>query len=144
MVAAVLLAVVLSAVVLMLVVVVRRTLLQRGGGTVLCSLRLEDRPGGRGWALGVARFGDDDLAWWRVLSLAPRPRRRLARRGLVVVRQRPPHGPEALAVPEGAVVLECRDGTDAVELAMSDDARTGLLAWLESSPPGAHLPRVTR
>lgn len=144
MVAAVLFAVILTAVVVMLLVVVRRTLLQRGGGTVLCSLRLGERPGGRGWALGVARFGDDHLTWWRVLSLAPRPRRRLDRRALVVVRQRPPHGPEALAVPDGAIVLECRDGSAPVELAMSDAACTGLLAWLESLPPGAHLPQVSR
>jgi len=36
----------------------------------------------------------------------------------------------------GAVVVKCRHDTSFVEFAMSPDALTGFLAWLESAPPG--------
>ena len=58
----------------------RRRMLQRGGGTVDLSLRLKDRTHGRGWVLGVGRFDGDSLKWYRVFSLAMRPRRTLSRR----------------------------------------------------------------
>ena len=37
------------------------------------------------------------------------------------------------------MVVECRvaEGHGTVELAMSDAALTGFLAWLEAAPPGA-------
>jgi hypothetical protein len=37
------------------------------------------------------------------------------------------------------VVVECRvtEGDGRVELAMSDGALTGFLAWLEAAPPGS-------
>jgi hypothetical protein len=54
-----------------------------------------------------------------------------------------------LAAPHGAVVVSCNiitrqgDSLD-VELAMSDAALTGFLAWIESSAPGAHTHPDTR
>jgi hypothetical protein len=119
---------------------VRRRLLQRAGGTVELSLRLKPRPRGRGWVLGIGRFDGDDLQWHRVFSLASRPRRTLSRRDLVVERRRPPHEPEAYALLEGAVVMECRTASGPVELGMEPAAVTGFLAWLEARPPGATLP----
>jgi hypothetical protein len=120
---------------------VRRRALQRGGGTVDLSLRLKDGKPGRGWVLGVGRFDGDRLQWYRVFSLAMRPRRTLSRRDLRVVNQREAVGPERLALMSGHVVMECRGSDGPVALAMGPSAVTGFLAWLEARPPGATLPR---
>jgi hypothetical protein len=118
----------------------RRVGLQRAGGTVELSLRLK-RPGhGRGWVNGVGRFVGDELQWYRVFSLSPRPRRRYSRRDLQVLNRRDPFGDEHKALQDGAVVMECRVGGAPVEMAMSGSAVTGFLAWLEARPPGATLP----
>ena len=118
----------------------RRLGLQRAGGTIELSLRLK-RPGhGRGWVNGVGRFVGDELQWYRVFSLSPRPRRRYSRRDLQVLRRRDPSGAEHRALLAGAVVMECRVGDRPVELAMSRSAVTGFLAWMEARPPGATLP----
>ena len=134
------LALLVLAIVLGVAVVVRHRSLQAAGGTVEVSLRLK-RPGhGRGWVNGVGRFVGDDLRWYRVFSLSPRPRRVLSRRELQVVRRREPTGAEHLALMQGAVVMECAVGGRPVELAMQPSVVTGFLAWLESRPPGATLP----
>ena len=82
--------------------------LQRRYGTIDLSLRLARKGNGRGWVLGVGRFEGDDLQWYRVFSLAPRPRRTLSRQTLEVRGRREPRGPETLALLAGAVVMECR------------------------------------
>ena len=122
-------------------IALRRQLLQRTGGTIDLSLRLRTLTHGRGWVLGAGRFAGDDLQWYRVFSLALRPRRTLSRRDLVVVRQRQPVGGETLALLEGVVVLECLTCDGRVEVALDGAAVTGFLAWLEAAPPGATLPR---
>ena len=124
----------------LLALAVRRRVLQRGGGTVDLSLRLKRGTHGRGWVLGVGRFDGDALQWYRVFSLAMRPRRTLSRRDLVVLQRREPLGPERLALLSGAIVMECRTSTGKVEIAMEPSAVTGFLAWLEATPPGATLP----
>lgn len=124
----------------LLCVVVRRRLLERGGG-VACSVRLRTASHGRGWVLGVGRYDDEELRWYRVFSAAPRPRRTFSRRDLSVQRQRHPVRPEALALLEGSVVLECRSGSKPVQIAMNEAAVAGFLAWLESAPPGAAVYR---
>jgi hypothetical protein len=65
----------------------------------------------------------------------------LSRRELQVVARRPAAEPERLSLPEGAVVMECAAGGEPVDLAMQPATVTGFLAWLESRPPGATLPR---
>lgn len=134
------LAVPLLALLLLLAVAARHRGLQAAGGTVELSLRLKHPGHGRGWVNGVGRFVGDELRWYRIFSLSPRPRRVLSRRQLEVVRRRPPSGAEHLALMEGAVVMECRIGERPVELAMQPSTVTGFLAWLESQPPGATLP----
>ena len=119
----------------------RRVLLHRGGGTIELSLRLKTPGHGRGWVNGVGRFVGDDLQWYRVFSLSPRPRRCYSRRDLQVLTRRDPSGGEHRALLEGAVVMECSSGGRPVELAMSRSTATGFLAWLEATPPGATLPR---
>ena len=120
--------------------VARRWALQRGGGTIELSLQLKASGHGRGWVNGVGRFVGDELQWFRVFSLSPRPRRRYSRRDLHVLRAREPSGAEHRALLAGAVVLECRAGGRPVGLAMSRSAHTGFLAWVEARPPGATLP----
>src|SRR5690606_16062670 len=122
---------------------IRRRVLLRGGGTIDCSLRRQDRPAGRGWSLGVARYDGDVLKWYRVFSFSARPSERVSRRDLTVRSRRTPTGPEALAVSAGSVVIEVRSGRRALELAMSESALTGFLAWLESAPPGAYIDHIT-
>ena len=138
--AEILLALALAAVLVLAVGLLRRVSLQRAGGTIELSLRLKAPGPGRGWVNGVGRFQGDELLWYRVFSLSPRPRRRYSRRDLQVVRRRDPSGGEHRALQSDAAVLECRAGGDAVQLAMSCAAVTGFLAWLEARPPGATLP----
>lgn len=131
----------LLAVLLLVAVALRRRWLQSAGGTVELCLRLTRQRHGHGWSTGVGYFDGDDLRWYRVFSLSPRPRRVLPRRELLVVARRSASEPERLALPEGAVVMECTVGGGPVDLAMQPSTVTGFLAWLESRPPGATLPR---
>ncbi len=141
----------------------RRRLIQRPGGTFDCSLRVpsdpdpalsgpapsggdadpvpaaEAGPGGKGWVYGVARYSGDRIEWFRVFSYAPRPRRVLDRGAIEVVERRTPQGEEELALLSDAVVLVARHRELRLELAMSEDALTGFLAWLEAAPPGQRV-----
>jgi uncharacterized protein DUF2550 len=134
----------------------RRRLLQRSGGTFDCNLRwnapvppayTEEPPadvspaggGGKGWAYGVARYNGDQIEWFRVFSYAPRPRRFLERNLIEVLERRHPEGEEELALLSDAVILACSLHGTRVELAMSEDALTGFLAWLEAAPPGQRV-----
>ncbi|MEY9967714.1 hypothetical protein ABIA33_005793 [Streptacidiphilus sp. MAP12-16] len=146
----------------------RRRLIQRPGGTFDCSARLRmpdlllpapdavpdvDAPlpsgsapgpavtdnGGKGWVFGIARYNHDSVEWFRVFSYAPRARRVLQRSRIEVLHRRTPQGQEELALLSGAVVLTCLHAGEPVELAMSEDALTGFLAWLEAAPPGQRV-----
>lgn len=123
----------LLAVLFLVGVVLRRQLIRRRGGTVDVSVRLRTRRRGSGWALGVGRYDGEQLLWYRLLSLAPRPRRAVSRHGLAVLRRRKPIGPEALNLMPGAVVVECQGQQGQVDLAMSDAAYPGFLSWLEAA-----------
>ena len=130
---------VVVALVALAILAVRRRVITRRGGTFDCSLRLRPGLSGKGWALGIGRYSGDSLEWYRVFSYATRPRRVMARRELEIVDRRAPEGAEAFALLSGAVIVRCRDGSDAgalVEFAMGDDALTGFLSWLEAAPPG--------
>ncbi len=118
------------------VVLARRLLLARTVGTFDCSLRRRGRRGG--WVLGVARYEQDRLDWFQVLTVSPRPTRSLARERLVILERREPDEAQSYAVLPGWVVVACAYGTSTLELAMSEAAYNGLAAWLESAPPGQH------
>jgi hypothetical protein len=124
---------------------VRRRLIQRPGGTFDCNLRWdapEDasaEPRGKGWTYGIARYNGDAIEWFRVFSYAPRPRRGLERSGIEVLTRRHPEGEEELALLSDALILACSVNGTRVELAMSEDALTGFLAWLEAAPPGQRV-----
>ena len=125
----------------------RRRLIQRSGGTFDCSLRLDAAAdsgdgadaSGKGWIYGVARYSGDQVEWFRVFSYAPRPRQVLERHSIDVQGRREPRGTEELALLSDAVVLACEHRGTRLELAMSDDALTGFLAWLEAAPPGQRV-----
>ncbi|MDX6244656.1 MAG: hypothetical protein QOE76_2379 [Frankiales bacterium] len=120
-------------------IVARRSLLRRTGATLDLCLRY---PGttATGWALGVAKLGDDRLLWYRVFSFAPRPKVSIARGGFEVRERRRPAHAEGLSLMAGAVVVGAASQGRPVELALAEPALPGLLAWLESAPPGATLP----
>ena len=121
----------------------RRRLIQRSGGTFDCSLRWDvpkdGDTNGKGWGYGVARYNSDRIEWYRVFSYAPRPRRVLERSAIEVTGRRAPEGEEELALLSDAIVLACLHRGTRLELAMSEDALTGFLAWLEAAPPGQRV-----
>ena len=120
-------------------VAVRRVLIERGGGTVECGLRLPgaDRP----WRLGVVSYQPDELRWHQVFGFLLRPDQIFARSTLTIISRRPLDPAETSSLGPGMIVVECRAGerAEAMELAMSESALTGFLAWLEAAPPSSHL-----
>jgi hypothetical protein len=119
----------------------RRFLLERRGGTLDCGLR---RPAGQGsWRIGVASYQRDQLRWYHLFGVLLRPRTVLERRTLSVVSRREPGPAEASSLGPGLIVVECQVGAgERVELAMSEAALTGFLAWLEAAPPGSYLDQI--
>ena len=117
----------------------RRFLLERRGATVECGLRQR----GRSWRLGVAAYQLDEFRWYGIFGVSTRPERTFARRDLTVVTRRPPTADEVRILGPGRIVAECQLGgggaAGGVDLALAESALTGLLAWLESAPPGSHL-----
>ena len=129
------------------VLALRRYLLERAGGTVDCALR---SPAGSGpWRLGVLSYAHDSLRWHGALGVLLRPEYTFQQRSLSVVSRRPAEPSEAVTLGAERIVVEvsvkpAADSSGApvgptVELAMTEQALTGFLAWLEASPPGSHL-----
>lgn len=118
----------------------RRGLIVRRGGTIPLSIRLTTIIPGRGWAVGLARFVDDELRWYRLFSLSWRPRRVLRRGTLAVEQKRVPAGPEKLVLPADWVIVRCLSKRAPLEIAMAEGTLTGFLSWMESAPPGSARP----
>ncbi len=117
--------------------VVRRRWLSRNGGTFEFSVRVRPGRAGRGWVLGVGRYTGDNLEWFRIFSLAPRPKRAWRRGDIVYESQRPSEGSEQFTLYAGHLVVTCLTAEGPIEMAMSPSALTGLQSWLEAAPPGA-------
>ena len=128
---AVLLVIVLFGVMLVL----RRRLLSRHGGTFELSVRDPEQPAGRGWVLGIGRYREDSLEWFRIFSPLPIPKRSWRRNDLEFVSQRYPEGGEEYSLYAGSVVVICETPQGGAELAMSRSSLTGLQSWLEAGPP---------
>ena len=124
-----------------LTLVIRRRLISRHGGTFEFSIRVRSTKAGRGWVLGVGRYTGDMLEWFRIFSLALRPKLTYQRSELEYVGRRDPVGPESYSLYAGHIVVECTTPSGLLEVAMSPEALTGFLAWLESAPPGQRLRR---
>lgn len=121
------------------VVVARRLWLSRQGGVFECGLR--DLDSDRGWMLGLARYLGDRLAWYPGFSLSVRPRFLLPQTQTSVVGHRDLDDLETLTLyPDHvAVGLRVRPETAParqLELSMSRESLTGLMSWLEATPPG--------
>ena len=121
---------------LLFAVFFRRGLLMLRGGTIRLQVRVNTLVPGRGWSTGIGQFAGDDLRFYRMFSLAVRPKRVLTRAGLVVEERRCPEGPERLIMPGRWAILRCLTGFGEVEIAMAENTVTGFLSWLEAAPPG--------
>lgn len=119
--------------------VLRRRWIARHGGTFEFSVRVRSVRAGRGWVLGVGRYTGDALEWFRVFSLALRPKRVFRRYELEYAGRRDPGGVEAYSLYSGHIVVTCQTPDGPLEVAMSPQALTGFLAWLEAAPPGQRL-----
>jgi hypothetical protein len=130
----------------------RRSVIARVSGTTDMSMRLTTMMAGRGWAHGLARFAGDELRWYRVFSLWPRPRRVFRRHTVSVQGRRRPDGTERFSLPGDWVIVRCTSEhgsggsstgeRSTVELAMAEATLTGFLSWLEAAPPGAASRRM--
>ena len=126
--------------------VLRRRWITRDGGTFELSHRVVsgapdtgDKRGdkaGRGWVLGLGRYSGAQMEFFRIFSLSPRPLHVLKRDDVGYDGQRDPVGTEAHALYAGHVVVSCHSSAGEFELAMTPEAVTGFLSWLESAPPG--------
>jgi len=121
---------------------VRRRWLARQGGTFECSLRLNPTTPGTGWVLGVARYREGHLEWFRFFSYSWWPRKAFERDAVRVLETRDPDPVEAVSLyaDQRVVRFEVVDQSDPGEweLAMSPGSLTGLLSWLEAAPPGVN------
>lgn len=109
---------------------VRRFQLRRALGTVDASLR---SPGNQ-WQLGVCRYQDADLEWFRLMSLSPRPRCRFRRSSLVLVGRRQPTESERTKVAPDVIIVTLSYHGREMLMAMKFDAYAGLSSWLEAGP----------
>jgi hypothetical protein len=117
--------------------VIRRRLISRHDGTFELSVRDGSLPDGRGWVLGLGRYREDSLEWYRIFSPLPVPKRAWRRSELNLVSQRVPRKAEEFALYAGSVVVVCTTPRGETELAMSRSSLTGLQSWLEAGPPGS-------
>lgn len=123
----------------------RRRWLSSRGGVFDCALRTHGRR--MHWHLGMARYAGDSLLWYRALSLDIHPRLVLDRQQTTWVGQRPPTEEEMMVLFTDHQVAELhgvdRRGNPRVyELAMTPASVTGLMSWLEASPPGIGIADV--
>ena len=113
----------------------RQIRLVRQGG-VEVAMRIRPDLATSRWHLGVGQYRGDEFRWYRITGVLAGPNAILSRRGLRIVQRRKPTGSEAYAMPRGSTVLRCQSRQDEVEIAMTTDALTGFLSWLEAAPPG--------
>jgi hypothetical protein len=109
---------------------VRRFQLRRALGTVdasICS------PSHR-WQMGVCRYQESELEWFRLLSLSPLPHLRMTRSSIVLVGRRQPTEAEVTRVPPDVVIVTLEYHGEQVLLAMKFGAYAGLSSWLEAGP----------
>lgn len=124
--------------------VVRRRVLSRDGGTFELSFRARSDRTGRGWVLGLGRYAGDELEWFRIFSLSPRPRCRWSRRDIEYAGRRDPVGAEQGALYAEHVIVLVDHRGDQLEMAMSPSSLTGLQSWLEAGPPGTDWDQARR
>lgn len=134
----VLVALVLTLVLGSLALTTRRMAIRRPGGAVTCSLRQD---GDLRWRHGVVAYRTSQLFWFRSFGVGLRPDAVFDRHALRPVERRAA-GADAIAaqadraLERGTTVVRFDTGApdEALWLALSPDALTGLLAWVEAAP----------
>lgn len=121
--------------------IVRRRTLSRNGGAFELSYRMRTQKPGRGWLLGLGRYNGEELEWFRIFSLSPRPRKAWERQHLSYTGRREPAGVEEMSLYADHVVVSCSSSAGPLELAMSEASLTGFQSWLEARPPGTDWDR---
>jgi hypothetical protein len=121
--------------------IARRRVLSRHGGTFEVSYRVRPEKAGRGWLLGLGRYSGEDLEWFRIFSLSPRPKKVWGRQALSYAGRRDPEGVEQMSLYPDHVVICCHTTDGEIELAMAPSSLMGFQAWLESGPPGSSWSR---
>ena len=118
----------------------RRRWLARQGGLFDCAHRMRDGGPGVGWVLGFARYRGDRLDWYRAFSLALRPSCSFSRAGTSWQRRRVATALEEVVLFDNSWIVTIKDRFSEHEhnLAMDLENVLGLMAWLESAPPGSH------
>lgn len=108
----------------------RRIHLRRALGTIDASICL----GENRWQMGVCRYQQSELEWFRLLSLNPLPQRRMTRSRIELIGRRSPTEAELTRVPPETVIVELEYDNKRVEFAMKFGAYAGLCSWLEAGP----------
>jgi len=137
-----LLLIVIVLVVLLVGLLVRRRLLARPGRAFDMSVTRGTEPQAKGWMHGLAVYRDTELVWFRTFSLSWRPRYRFTRGDVQIDGRREPVGLEVHAIHAGHLIVGTENASGVRQLALSPNALTGLLSWLESSPPGQRVNNV--
>lgn len=122
--------------------ILRRRWIARKGVSFELSINHDVEHSAAGWMLGVAVYGDTEIEWFRTFSFSPRPRHRFERGTVVIDGRREPEGAESYALHDGHVIVATRHADGVSQFALSPNSLTGLLSWLESSPPGRGINRV--
>ncbi|MBM9465772.1 DUF2550 domain-containing protein [Nakamurella leprariae] len=127
------LTVLILVVIWIVVVAIRRSWLLRSGAIDVC-WRGDLTRSGRGWSLGQGRFDGDRWLLYRSFSPLPTASKVLRRGRLELGAQRSPVGAEPDLLPVDSVIVRCcEDGAD-IELALAEQALTGVRSWIESAP----------
>ncbi len=115
----------------------RRRWLTGQGGLFDCAHRF----GNGQWNLGFARYRGDALEWFRAFSVSLSPSLIIRRGRSDYVEQRVPTAEETDMLFENSLVVLVRGRHDPAShvLAMEPGNVMGLMAWLESAPPGTHV-----
>lgn len=124
-------------------VALRRAALGRTGGVDL-SWRSDSHHDRAGWVLGQGRFSGESLELFRAFSILPLASKTLDRHDLVIGRRRSAQGTEPDLLPPQSVIVGCTYLGTHLELALSEDALTGLRSWLESAPSDFRGPMLGR
>ena len=121
---------------------VRRRVIARSGGTFDMSINRNQAGISKGWTLGLAVYRDNDLEWYRTFSLSLRPRYRFSRGDVRIEGRREPDIHEEHALHDCHLIVGTENASGVRQFAMSANALTGLLSWLESAPPGQRVNNV--
>ncbi|MBC9226682.1 DUF2550 family protein [Aeromicrobium sp. 636] len=123
-------------------IIARRRWIARKGVTFELSVNRGAEHSAAGWMLGVAVYGDDRIDWYRTFSFSPKPRYRFVRGQVLIEGRRDPEGAEEYALHDGHIVVCTENAEGIAQFALSPNSLTGLLSWLESSPPGRGVNNV--